>query len=110
MKPKEREAWALEAVRKKYEAQLYTVSKAKDRGADLIAIKGDEKLRIEVKGYTKSWGYVDMTRREFQRLMSDQDFRIAEVNEVDGEPYIRIFTRDNIQKIHMIVRIRVWLK
>lgn len=110
MKPKEREAWALNAVRKKYESEGYIVSKSKVRGADLQVTREDEILFLEIKGWKKPWGHLDLTEREFERLLSDPNFRLVEVNEVNGEPQIKVWTKKNIKKTRIELKIRVWLE
>ena len=77
---KEVEKAAVQAATRHYRSRGYEVEsvEAKNLGWDLEAVKGGEKLRVEVKGISKDKVYVNMTPNEFLKAQQHrQSYRLA---------------------------------
>ena len=77
---KEVEQAAVQAATRHYKSRGYEVEsvETKNLGWDLEAVKGGEKLRVEVKGISKGGVYVNMTPNEFQAAQQHrQSYRLA---------------------------------
>ena len=77
---KEVEQAAVQAATRHYKSRRYEVKsvEAEKIGWDLEAVKGEEKLRVEVKGISKGGVYVNMTPNEFRAAQQHrQSYRLA---------------------------------
>ena len=77
---KEVEKAAMQAATRHYKSRGYEVEsvETKNLGWDLEAVKGGEKLRVEVKGISKGGVYVNMTPNEFRAAQQHrQSYRLA---------------------------------
>ena len=77
---KEVEQAAVQAATWHYKSREYEVKsvEAEKIGWDLEAVKGEEKLRVEVKGISKGGVYVNMTPNEFRAAQQHrQSYRLA---------------------------------
>ena len=71
--------------------EISDVSKA-NKGWDLEAVRGNERLKIEVKGCSGSIASAELTPKEYHHARKHRDYRICIVTNALLKPEVHIFS------------------